>query len=132
MSQYLQLTCKLSAWLFLYFLIHVCQIYVLKVRKGTNLFNSKMLLSCVGVYILILTWWPVLLKLLYVFILNNCCHFLNYPVSRCTIQCAMHELCLSLHVMIKLMIQKAACIKLRTSLNDLNHVGILALKAKGS
>ena len=55
MSQYLQLTPKFSARLILYFLVHVCQTYVIKVRKGTYLFNSKMLFSCVGVYILFLT-----------------------------------------------------------------------------
>ena len=42
----------------------------------------------------------------------------------------MHELGLSLHVMNRLMREEAACITLKTLLDNLNHVRILSLKAK--
>ena len=38
-----------------YSLVHVRQTFLLKFREDTYLFNSRMLVSCVGVYILFLT-----------------------------------------------------------------------------
>ena len=64
----------------------------------------------------------VTFKLQYVFSLNNYGHFLSCPISRCAIQESMHELCLSLHDMNRLMREEAACITLKTSLDRLNHV----------
>ena len=93
-------------------------------RNITVLQNKKILNLCLRWHILRSYHFvvEVTFKLHYVFSLNNYSHFLSCPISRCTIQESMHELCLSLHEINRLMREEVACITLTISLDRLNHV----------